>query len=123
MADTEAKNLEALEAEAVAEATVADAPKKNAVAAEPTHLSNEAEDLGPAVVKPTDSNPDASKKSKQVSGDPQQKSAGTADAMPKLKEEDELEAVEADESSNEEVKEEDIVEEDEKIDVSADVEA
>ena len=36
MADTEAKNLEALEAEAVAEATVADAPKKNAVAAEPT---------------------------------------------------------------------------------------
>ena len=67
MADTEAKNLEALEAEAVAEATVADAPKKNAVAAEPTHLSNEAEDLGPAVVKPTDSNPDATKKSKKVS--------------------------------------------------------
>ena len=67
MADTEAKNLEALEAEAVAEATVADAPKKNAVAAEPTHLSNEAEDLGPAVVKPTDSNPDATKKTSKVS--------------------------------------------------------
>ena len=66
MAETE-KNLEALEAEAVAEATGADAPKKNAVAAEPTHLSNEAEDLGPAVVKPTDSNPDATKKSKKVS--------------------------------------------------------
>ena len=66
MADTEAKNLEALEAEAVAEAA-ADAPKKNAVAAEPTHLSNEAEDLGPAVVKPTDSNPDATKKTSKVS--------------------------------------------------------
>jgi hypothetical protein len=67
MADTEAKKLEALEAEAVAEATGADAPKKNAVAAEPTHLSNEAEDLGPAVVKPTDSNPDATKKTSKVS--------------------------------------------------------
>ena len=66
MADTEAKNLEALEAQAVAEAA-ADAPKKNAVAAEPTHLSNEAEDLGPAVVKPTDSNPDATKKTSKVS--------------------------------------------------------
>ena len=35
---------------------------------------NDAEDLGPAVVKPTDSNPDATKKVKQVSGDAQQKS-------------------------------------------------
>jgi len=69
MADTE-KKLEALEQEAVAEASAnpqADAPKKNAVAAEPTHLSNEAEDLGPAVVKPTDSNPDATKKTSKVS--------------------------------------------------------
>jgi len=68
MADTETK-IEALEAAAVAEASnpQADAPKKNAVAAEPTHLSNEAEDLGPAVVKPTDSNPDATKKTKKVS--------------------------------------------------------
>lgn len=47
--------------------TVADAPKKNAVAAEPTHLKTEAEDLGAAVVKPTDSNPDASKNNKKVS--------------------------------------------------------
>jgi hypothetical protein len=93
MADTE-KNLEALEQEAVAEtteqvveATAADAPKKNAVAAEPSKLSNEAEDLGAAVVKPTDSNPDATKKINQVSGDAQQKSAGAADPMPKLKEE------------------------------------
>jgi len=91
MADTEAKNLEALEAEAVAEATVADAPKKNAVAAEPTHLSNEAEDLGPAVVKPTDSNPDATKKVKEVSGQAPQKNQGAADPMPKLKEEEDKE--------------------------------
>ena len=88
MAETEQK-IEALEAEAVVEAQAnpsADAPKKNAVAAEPTHLSNEGEDLGPAVTKPTDSNPDATKKTKQVSGDAQQKSQGAADAMPKLKE-------------------------------------
>jgi hypothetical protein len=72
MADTD-KNIEALEAEAVSEANaknpMADAPKKNAVAAEPSHIAkmNNAEDLGPAVVKPTDSNPDATKKSKKVS--------------------------------------------------------
>jgi len=47
--------------------TVADAPKKNAVAAEPTHLKNEAEDLGAAVVSPTDSKTDASKNTKKVS--------------------------------------------------------
>ena len=91
MADTENK-LEALEQEAVAEASAnpqADAPKKNAVAAEPSHIAkmNDSEDLGAAVVKPTDSNPDATKKIKQVSGDAQQKSQGAADPMPKLKEE------------------------------------
>lgn len=94
MAETENK-LEAMEQEAVLEANAAnpqaDAPKKNAVAAEPSKLSNEAEDLGQAVVKPTDSNPDATKKIKQVSGDPQQKSQGSADAMPKLKEEEDKE--------------------------------
>src|SRR6056300_1272547 len=83
MAETE-KNLVATVKE-VTEATAADAPKKNAVAAEPTHLKNDAEDLGAAVVKPTDSNPDATKEINQVSGDPQQKSQGSADAMPKLK--------------------------------------
>ena len=125
MAETENK-LEALEQEAVVEAQanpMADAPKKNAVAAEPTHLKNDAEDLGAPVVKPTDSNPDATKKSKQVSGDAQQANAGAAEAMPKLKEEQDEETVEADDSSKEVVKEEEIVEEDEKIDVSADVEA
>ena len=85
MAETD-KKIEAMEQE-VSEAVnpQADAPKKNAVAAEPTHLKNDAQDLGPAVVKPTDSNPDASKSTKPVSGDAAQKSAGTADAMSKLK--------------------------------------
>ena len=89
MAETE-KKIEAMEQEAVAEANAANpqasAPTKNAVAAEPMKKVGEAEDLGPAVVKPTDSNPDASKKMKQVSGDAQQKNQGAADAMPKLKE-------------------------------------
>ena len=55
------------EKEVVAEQTPADAPKKNAVAAEPMKSLGSAEDLGPAVVKPTDSNPDATKKMKKVS--------------------------------------------------------
>ena len=100
------KKLEALEQEAVAEASAnpqADAPKKNAVAAEPSHIAkmNDSEDLGAAVVKPTDSNPDATKKIKQVSGDAQQKSQGAADPMPKLKEEQEETA----EVGSEEIKE------------------
>merc|ERR1712167_365110 len=89
MADTEQK-LEALEAKAVEEANspnpMADAPKKNAVAAEPSHIAkmSEYEDLGKAVVKPTDSNPDATKKVTKVSGQAPQKSQGAADPMPKL---------------------------------------
>ena len=89
MAETD-KKIEAMEQE-VNEASAnpqADAPKKNAVAAEPSHIAKMAkyDDLGAAVVKPTDSNPDASKKMSQVSGDAQQKNQGAADAMPKLKE-------------------------------------
>ena len=68
----------------VMEATAPDAPKKNAVAAEPSPLKNDAEDLGPAVVKPTDSNPDATKKVKEVSGQAPQKSEGAPDPMPKM---------------------------------------
>ena len=45
----------------------ADAPKKNAVAGEPSHLNPDYEDLGSPVVKPTDSNPDATKKVSKVS--------------------------------------------------------
>jgi hypothetical protein len=69
------------------EATAPDAPKKNAVAAEPSPLKNDAEDLGAAVVKPTDSNPDATKKVKEVSGQAPQKSEGAPDPMPTLKKE------------------------------------
>ena len=61
------KNVEnqvLVEAEAV---TIPDAPKKNAVPAETTHLKNDAEDLGAAVTSPTDKLPDATKKSKKVS--------------------------------------------------------
>ena len=152
MAETD-KIIEAVEAQAEKEVNEAvnpqaDAPKKNAVAAEPTHLKNDAEDLGAAVVKPTDSNPDATKKVNQVSGDPQQKAQGAADAMPKLKEEDETEADEKKsevkegempkaaldalkksqdkkEMSHEDEKKKDMKEESEEdtIDVSADVDA
>jgi len=69
----------------VSENTVADAPKKNAVASEPTPLKNDAEDLGKAVVKPTDENPKANKSTKEVSGQAPQKNQGKADAMPTLK--------------------------------------
>ncbi len=90
MADIE-KRLEALEAKAVEEANSpnpqADAPKKNAVAAEPSHIAGKApyEDLGKAVVKPTDSNPDATKKITKVSGQAPQAHQGAPDGMPKLK--------------------------------------
>ena len=107
MAETDNK-VEALETVAEASANPqADAPKKNAVAAEPSHIAkmNNAEDLGPAVVKPTDSNPDATKKTKQVSGDAQQKSQGAADPMPKLSGHNtKLESTETEEGS-EEIKE------------------
>ena len=46
---------------------VANAANKDAAPAEPTHLKNDAEDLGAPVVKPTDSNPDAAKKVSKVS--------------------------------------------------------
>ena len=85
MAETEKTLVEA--GKAVMEATAPDAPKKNAVPAEPSPLKNDAEDLGPAVVKPTDSNPDATKKVKEVSGQAPQKSEGAPDPMPTLKKE------------------------------------
>ena len=150
MAETK-NNIEAMEQEAVLEANAAnpqaDAPKKNAVKSEPSALKNDAEDLGAAVVKPTDSNPDATKKTKEVSGDPQQKAQGSADAMPKLKEEDETKADKKDtevkegempkaaldalkksqdkkEMSHEDEKKKDVKEESEDfIDVSSDVDA
>jgi len=44
------------------------AANKDASPAEPTHLQNDAEDLGAPVVKPTDSNPDSTKKVKKITG-------------------------------------------------------
>ena len=83
MAESENKTESIVEASANPDA---DAPKKNAVAAEPSHLSNDAEDLGAPVVKPTDSNPDGTKKvnkvsdavskSAQVAGEPSHLKAG-----------------------------------------------
>jgi len=43
------------------------AANKDASPAEPTHLQNDAEDLGAPVVKPTDSNPDSTKKVSKIS--------------------------------------------------------
>ena len=82
MAETEKTLVEA--GKEVMEATAPDAPKKNAVPAEPSPLKNDAEDLGAPVVKPTDSNPDATKKVKEVSGQAPQKSEGAPDPMPKM---------------------------------------
>ena len=82
MAETEKTLVEA--GKEVMEATAPDAPKKNAVPAEPSPLKNDAEDLGAAVVKPTDSNPDATKKVKEVSGQAPQKSEGAPDPMQKM---------------------------------------
>jgi len=58
------------ETEIKEEEVLAEAPNvvtKDAEKAEPTHLSNDAEDLGAPVVKPTDSNPDSTKKVSKVS--------------------------------------------------------
>jgi len=137
MAETD-KKIEAMEQE-VSEAVnpQADAPKKNAVAAEPTHLKNDAQDLGPAVVKPTDSNPDASKSTKPVSGDAAQKSAGSADAMSKLKGESketektpddkedksEMADMDAEKKKKDEMMKASYKKEDSELDIKADVDA
>ena len=107
MAETEKTLVEA--GKEVMEATAPDAPKKNAVPAEPSPLKNDAEDLGAAVVKPTDSNPDATKKVKEVSGQAPQKSEGAPDPMPKLDSKHPSKAMEAKEtdkdSEDKEIKE------------------
>ena len=46
---------------------------KDAAPAEPTHLKNDAVDMGKAVVSPTDKNPDAASKAKQNTSDPAKK--------------------------------------------------
>ena len=78
----------------------ADAPKKNAVAGEPSHLNPDYEDLGSPVVKPTDSNPDGTKKvnkvsdavskSAQVAGEPSHLKAGYHEETEDSKDEEEV---------------------------------
>ena len=58
------------------------AANRDASPAEPTHLQNDAEDLGAPVVKPTDSNPDSTKKVKKITSDPAQKNEDEA-SLPK----------------------------------------
>ena len=93
------------------------APIKDAVASEPTHLQNDAEDLGPAVVKPTDSNPDSTKKVSKVTSDPAQANAKDA-SLPKDNKPSAAEEVE----SSDDVIAEDSIEEVE-IDLTDDVKA
>ena len=62
MSETEIKEEEVVSVE-----EQNNAANKDAAPAEPTHLSNDAEDLGAPVVKPTDSNPNAAKKVSKVS--------------------------------------------------------
>ena len=120
------KTIEELEAEVLAEleeANGADAPKKSAVKAEPMDkikpaLSGEdkPEDMGKAVTDPkdaTDPGKEASKKSKEVSGDAAQKGEGKPDAMQKIKEEDEDDKEDEKKSDKEDEDEKEVKEEDE----------
>ena len=120
------KTIEELEAEVLAEleeANGADAPKKSAVKAEPMDkikpaLSGEdkPEDMGKAVTDPkdaTDPGKEASKKSKEVSGDAAQKGEGKPDAIQKIKEEDEDDKEDDKKSDKEDEDEKEVKEEDE----------
>ena len=120
------KTIEELEAEVLAEleeANGADAPKKSAVKAEPMDkikpaLSGEdkPEEMGKAVTDPkdaTDPGKEASKKSKEVSGDAAQKGEGKPDAIQKIKEEDEDNKEDEKKSDKEDEDEKEVKEEDE----------
>ena len=94
---------------------------KDAAPSEPTHLKNDAVDMGAPVVKPTDKNPDAASKAKQNTSDPAKKSAKDGslekDQKPSAMKEEEVEAT----------KDKEVVAEEEskeiEIDLSADVKA
>jgi len=87
------------------------AANKDAAPAEPTHLQNDAEDLGAPVVKPTDSNPDSTKKVSKITSDPAQKDADKKASAA---------AEEVESSDDEEVIAEDSIDD---IDLSDDVKA
>ena len=93
------------------------AANKDASPAEPTHLQNDAEDLGAPVVKPTDSNPDSTKKVKKITSDPAQKNEDEASLDKDNKPSGAAEEVE---TSDDEVIAEDSIDD---IDLSDDVKA
>jgi hypothetical protein len=94
------------------------AANKDASPAEPTHLQNDAEDLGAPVVKPTDSNPDSTKKVKKITSDPAQKNEDEASLPKDHKPSGAAEEVES--SDDEDVIAEDSIDD---IDLSDDVKA
>jgi hypothetical protein len=71
----------------MADNTVADLPTKNAAPAEPAKSlqATVQQVMTKAVTSPTDAKVDFAQGVNHITGDPQQKSAGTADAMPTLK--------------------------------------
>src|SRR6056300_1066911 len=96
----------------MAEKTVADLPTKNAAPAEPAKslAATVQQVITKAVTSPTDAKVDFAQGVNHITGDPQQKSAGPADAMPTLSAEKEPKkdiqaAYEADEKKDEKEKE------------------
>ena len=97
----------------MADKTVADLPKKNAAPAEPAKSlqATVQQVISKAITSPTDAKVDFAQGVNHITGDPQQKSAGPADAMQSLKAEKEPKkdiqaAYEADEKKDEKEKEE-----------------
>ena len=98
----------------MADKTVADLPKKNAAPAEPAKSlqATVQQVMNKAITSPTDAKVDFAQGVNHITGDPQQKSAGAADAMQSLKAEAEPKktsysnANEADEKKDEKEKEE-----------------
>ena len=98
---------------------------KDAAPSEPTHLKNDAVDMGAPVVKPTDSNPDAASKAKQNTSDPAKKSAKDGSLENDQKPKSSMKEEEVEATEDKEVVAEDKVEETKEveIDLSADVKA
>ena len=98
---------------------------KDAAPAEPTHLKNDAVDMGAPVVKPTDKPADAASKAKQNTSDPAKKSAKDGSLENDQKPKSSMKEEEVEATEDKEVVAEDKVEETKEveIDLSADVKA
>ena len=94
----------------------------NAAPAEATHLKNDAVDMGGAVVKPTDKNPDAASKAKQNTSDVAKKSAKDG-SLPNDKKPSTSVKEEEVEVEGEQIAESETTEAEMEIDLSADVKA